>query len=71
MVFLSIEDLARDLFIFINYPDGGAIFEIGIFYMMQYVTPDVHTICMGLVASMASLILVKGKITQHLAFPHA
>ncbi|KAF6144921.1 hypothetical protein GIB67_003993 [Kingdonia uniflora] len=71
MVFLSIEDPTRDLFIFINSPGGGVISGIGIFDMMQYVTPDVHTICMGLAASMASLILVGGKITERLAFPHA
>nr|AEX96564.1 clp protease proteolytic subunit [Doryanthes palmeri] len=38
---------------------------------MQFVSPDVHTICMGLAASMGSFILVGGEITKRLAFPHA
>nr|YP_011035588.1 ATP-dependent Clp protease proteolytic subunit [Kaempferia parviflora]YP_011035675.1 ATP-dependent Clp protease proteolytic subunit [Cornukaempferia aurantiflora]WIM35539.1 ATP-dependent Clp protease proteolytic subunit 1 [Curcuma longa]WIM51352.1 ATP-dependent Clp protease proteolytic subunit 1 [Curcuma wenyujin]WIM51438.1 ATP-dependent Clp protease proteolytic subunit 1 [Curcuma phaeocaulis]WRI59900.1 ATP-dependent Clp protease proteolytic subunit [Kaempferia parviflora]WRI59987.1 ATP-de len=71
MVYLSIEDQTRDLYLFINSPGGWVISGIAIFDTMQFVTPDVHTICMGIAASMASFILVGGEITKRLAFPHA
>nr|QON98715.1 ClpP [Zingiber zerumbet] len=71
MVFLSIEDHTRDLYLFINSPGGWIISGIAIFDTMQFVTPDVHTICMGIAASMASFILVGGEITKRIAFPHA
>nr|WNE39495.1 Clp protease proteolytic subunit [Amorphophallus konjac] len=71
MVYLSIEDKTRDLFLFINSPGGWVIPGIAIYDTMQFVPPDVHTICMGLAASMGSFILVGGEITKRLAFPHA
>nr|WOV67679.1 clp protease proteolytic subunit [Haymondia wallichii]WOV67762.1 clp protease proteolytic subunit [Haymondia wallichii]WOV67845.1 clp protease proteolytic subunit [Haymondia wallichii] len=71
MVYLSIEDDSRDLYLFINSPGGAIIPGMGIFDTMQLVQPDVHTICIGLAASMASLILVGGAITERIAFPHA
>nr|YP_009996559.1 clp protease proteolytic subunit [Oberonioides microtatantha]QNQ66036.1 clp protease proteolytic subunit [Oberonioides microtatantha] len=71
MVYLSIEDDTRDLYLFINSPGGWVIPGIAIYDTMQFVSPDVHTICMGLAASMGSFILVGGEITKRLAFPHA
>jgi ATP-dependent Clp protease, protease subunit len=71
MVYLSIEDKTKDLFLFINSPGGWVIPGIAIYDIMQLVTPDVNTICMGLAASMGSFILVGGEITKRLAFPHA
>nr|YP_009536766.1 ATP-dependent Clp protease proteolytic subunit [Dioscorea sansibarensis]AYM33741.1 ATP-dependent Clp protease proteolytic subunit [Dioscorea sansibarensis] len=71
MVYLSIEDATRDLYLFINSPGGWVIPGMAIYDTMQFVLPDVHTICMGLAASMGSLILVGGEITKRLAFPHA
>ncbi|KAJ4974262.1 hypothetical protein NE237_007436 [Protea cynaroides] len=71
MVYLSIEDDTRDLYLFINSPGGWVIPGIAIYDTMQFVPPDVHTICMGLAASMGSFILVGGEITKRLAFPHA
>nr|YP_010129957.1 ATP-dependent Clp protease proteolytic subunit [Amorphophallus titanum]QKJ80294.1 ATP-dependent Clp protease proteolytic subunit [Amorphophallus titanum] len=71
MVYLSIEDKTKDLYLFINSPGGWVIPGIAIFDTMQFVPPDVHTICMGLAASMGSFILVGGEITKRLAFPHA
>lgn len=71
MVYLSIEDDTRDLYLFINSPGGWVIPGISIYDTMQFVPPDVHTICMGLAASMGSFILVGGEITKRLAFPHA
>nr|YP_009757802.1 ATP-dependent Clp protease proteolytic subunit [Lankesterella ceracifolia]QIM61179.1 ATP-dependent Clp protease proteolytic subunit [Lankesterella ceracifolia] len=71
MVYLSIEDDTKDLYLFINSPGGWVIPGISIYDTMQFVSPDVHTICMGLAASMGSFILVGGEITKRLAFPHA
>nr|YP_010847849.1 clp protease proteolytic subunit [Ceropegia nilotica]WEV92500.1 clp protease proteolytic subunit [Ceropegia nilotica] len=71
MVYLSIEDEARDLYLFINSPGGWVIPGMGIYDIMQLVKPDVHTVCMGLAASMGSFLLAGGAITKRLAFPHA
>nr|QEI59664.1 clp protease proteolytic subunit [Malania oleifera]UYG49715.1 clp protease proteolytic subunit [Malania oleifera] len=71
MVYLSIEDDTKDLYLFINSPGGWVIPGIAIYDTIQFVRPDVHTICMGLAASMGSFILVGGEITKRLAFPHA
>nr|YP_004123449.1 ClpP [Rhizanthella gardneri]ACU46607.1 ClpP [Rhizanthella gardneri] len=71
MVYLSIEDNTRDLHLFINSPGGWVIPGISIYDTMQFVPPTVHTVCIGLAASIGSLILVGGEITKRLAFPHA
>nr|YP_010419653.1 clp protease proteolytic subunit [Laportea mooreana]USG53354.1 clp protease proteolytic subunit [Laportea mooreana] len=71
MVFLSIENETKDLYLFINSPGGWVIPGLGIYDTMQFVQPDVQTICIGLAASMGSFILVGGEITKRLAFPHA
>ncbi|CAI9268735.1 unnamed protein product [Lactuca saligna] len=51
----------------------GQVGNVGValYDTMQFVQPDVHTICMGSAASMGSFILVGGEITKRLAFPHA
>lgn len=71
MVYLSIEDDNQDLYLFINSPGGWVIPGIAIYDTMQFVQPDVQTVCMGLAASMGSFILAGGEITKRLAFPHA
>ncbi|MBA0842315.1 hypothetical protein Goarm_002146, partial [Gossypium armourianum] len=48
------------MYLFINYPSGWVIFEVAIYDTMQFVQPDVHTICMGSVASMGSFLLAGG-----------
>lgn len=71
MVYLSIEDKTKDLYLFINSPGGGLIAGMAIYDTLHFVRAEVQTICMGLAASMASLILVGGEITKRIAFPHA
>nr|YP_010214693.1 clp protease proteolytic subunit [Moquiniella rubra]UBN08614.1 clp protease proteolytic subunit [Moquiniella rubra] len=71
MVYLSIENDTKDFFFFINSPGGWVIPGVAIYDTMQFVRPTVHTICMGLAASMGSFLLVGGAITKRLAFPHA
>nr|YP_010471650.1 clp protease proteolytic subunit [Didymoplexis pallens]UVG41007.1 clp protease proteolytic subunit [Didymoplexis pallens] len=69
MVYLSIEDETKNIFLFINSPGGWVIPGIAIYDTIQFVTPDIHTICIGLAASMGSFVLVGGEITKRLAFP--
>nr|YP_010379315.1 clp protease proteolytic subunit [Astragalus bicristatus]UCS40304.1 clp protease proteolytic subunit [Astragalus bicristatus] len=71
MVYLSIEDYTRDLYLFINSPGGEVISGMAMFDGMHFVPAEVQTVCVGLAASMASLLLLGGEITKRLAFPHA
>nr|YP_009656997.1 clp protease proteolytic subunit [Medicago orbicularis]QCO73888.1 clp protease proteolytic subunit [Medicago orbicularis] len=71
MVYLSLEDKNKDLYLFINSPGGEVISGMAIFDIMQIVEAEVQTVCVGLAASMGSLLLVGGEITKRLAFPHA
>lgn len=71
MVYLSLEDKNKDLYLFINSPGGEVISGMAIFDTMQFVEAEVQTVCVGLAASMGSLLLVGGEITKRLAFPHA
>nr|YP_009108459.1 ATP-dependent Clp protease proteolytic subunit [Genlisea margaretae]CDI44019.1 ATP-dependent Clp protease proteolytic subunit [Genlisea margaretae] len=71
MIYLSIENNTKDLYLFINSPGGWVVPGIAIYDTMQFVGPEIHTICIGLAASMGSFLLVGGAITKRLAFPHA
>nr|YP_010122036.1 ATP-dependent Clp protease proteolytic subunit [Peristrophe japonica]QRF92920.1 ATP-dependent Clp protease proteolytic subunit [Peristrophe japonica] len=71
MIYFSLEDAAKNFYLFINSPGGWVISGLAIYDTMQFVRPEVHTICMGLAASMGSFLLVGGAITKRLAFPHA
>nr|YP_009745644.1 clp protease proteolytic subunit [Gerbera jamesonii]QIH30178.1 clp protease proteolytic subunit [Gerbera jamesonii]WLF85560.1 clp protease proteolytic subunit [Gerbera jamesonii] len=71
IIYLSMEDDIQDLYLFINSPGGWVIPGVALYDTMQFVRPDVQTICMGSAASMGSFILVGGEITKRLAFPHA
>ncbi|TYG60888.1 hypothetical protein ES288_D07G103500v1 [Gossypium darwinii] len=69
--YLNIENDTKDLYFFINSPGRWVISGVAIYNTMQIVQPDVHTICMGLAASMGSFLLAGGEIPKRLAFPHA
>nr|YP_010924871.1 ATP-dependent Clp protease proteolytic subunit 1 [Abrotanella trichoachaenia]WKB11630.1 ATP-dependent Clp protease proteolytic subunit 1 [Abrotanella trichoachaenia] len=71
MMYLSIEDETKDLYLFINSPGGWVMPGVALYDTMQFVQPDIQTICMGAAASMGSVILVGGEITKRIAFPHA
>nr|YP_009729587.1 clp protease proteolytic subunit [Homalium cochinchinense]YP_010040863.1 clp protease proteolytic subunit [Homalium hainanense]QGU83922.1 clp protease proteolytic subunit [Homalium racemosum]QGU84275.1 clp protease proteolytic subunit [Homalium cochinchinense]QHW07313.1 clp protease proteolytic subunit [Homalium cochinchinense]QOZ41797.1 clp protease proteolytic subunit [Homalium hainanense] len=71
MIYLTTESEIKDMYLFINSPGGWVIPGLAIYDAMQALRPDVQTVCMGLAASMGSFILVGGKITKRLAFPHA
>nr|YP_010273561.1 clp protease proteolytic subunit [Cuscuta japonica]AZL92864.1 ClpP [Cuscuta japonica]UKO31969.1 clp protease proteolytic subunit [Cuscuta japonica]ULQ63864.1 clp protease proteolytic subunit [Cuscuta japonica]UNB15520.1 clp protease proteolytic subunit [Cuscuta japonica]WCF05609.1 ATP-dependent Clp protease proteolytic subunit [Cuscuta japonica] len=70
-IYLGVQDETKDIFLFINSPGGGIISGFAIYDTMQFVRPDIQTICVGLAASMGSFLLVGGVITKRLAFPHA
>nr|YP_009555415.1 clp protease proteolytic subunit [Dendrolycopodium obscurum]AZU95269.1 clp protease proteolytic subunit [Dendrolycopodium obscurum] len=71
MMYLNGEDDSRDMYLYINSPGGSVFAGISIYDAMQFVVPDVHTICMGLAASMGSFVLAGGEITKRIALPHA
>nr|UKG20602.1 Clp protease proteolytic subunit [Heritiera fomes] len=71
MVYLTIENDTQEMVFLINSPGGWVIPGIALYDAMQFVKPDVHTICIGLAASMGSFLLVGGTITKRIAFPHA
>nr|AMC30884.1 ATP-dependent Clp protease proteolytic subunit [Oenothera nuttallii] len=71
MIFLNIEDPTKDLYFFINSPGGLATAGLLIYDAMQLVKPDVYTLGLGLLASMASFLLVGGAISKRLLTPHS
>ena len=71
MMYLNGEDESKDMYLYINSPGGAVWAGISVYNAMQFVVPDVHTICMGLAASMGSFILTGGEITKRIALPHA
>nr|ATL58764.1 clp protease proteolytic subunit [Salvinia cucullata] len=71
MMYLNGEDEAKDIYLYINSPGGSVLAGMSLYDAMQFVVPDVNTICMGLAASMGSPILAGGEITRRIALPHA
>nr|AWI71013.1 Clp protease proteolytic subunit [Thevetia peruviana] len=71
MVYLTIEDSRKDQALFINSPGGWILPGIAIYDTIQGIPPDVYTVCIGVAASMGSLILVGGTATKRIAYPHA
>ena len=71
MLFLEAEDPERDIFIYINSPGGSISSGLGIYDTMQYIKPDVVTICMGQAASMGAVLLAAGAKGKRSALPHA
>jgi len=71
MLFLESTDSKRDIQMFINSPGGSVIAGLGIYDTMQYVAPDVSTICTGLAASMGAVLLMAGKKGKRTCLQHA
>nr|YP_009138847.1 clp protease proteolytic subunit [Lathyrus pubescens]AIK21216.1 clp protease proteolytic subunit [Lathyrus pubescens] len=71
MIHLNLDNKKKDFHLFINSPGGSLLFGMAIFDIVQTVQADVNTICIGLAASMANLILAGGTNTKRVAFPHA
>ena len=71
MLYLNAENHFKGMYIYINSPGGSVFCGIGIYDVMNYVQPDITTICIGAAASMASFILAGGARDKRLAFPHS
>jgi len=71
LLFLEGEDPDRDIFLYINCPGGLITAGLAIYDTMQYVRPDVSTICIGQAASMAAVLLAAGKKGKRYALPNA
>ena len=61
LLFLEAEDSEKDIYMYINSPGGSITSGLGIFDTMNYIKPDVATICMGQAASMGAILLAAGK----------
>ena len=71
MLFLESADAKKDILMYINSPGGSVYAGLGIYDTMQYVNPDVATICTGLAASMGAVLLCGGHPGKRSALPHA
>jgi ATP-dependent Clp protease protease subunit len=71
LLFLQSTDPKRDVQMFVNSPGGSVIDGMGIYDTMQYITPDVATICTGMAASMGAVLLTAGEKGKRTALPHS
>ncbi len=71
LLFLESEDPKKDIKIYINTPGGSVSAGLAIYDTMQYIKPDVATICIGLAASMGSLLLTAGAKGKRFSLPNS
>lgn len=71
MLFLESEDPDKDINLYLNSPGGVITAGLAIYDTMQYIKPDIATICMGQAASMAALLLAAGAKGKRYALPHS
>lgn len=71
LLFLESQDSDRDIQIYLNSPGGYVHAGLGIYDTMQYIKPDVSTICTGMAASMAAVLLCAGAKGKRFALPHS
>ena len=71
LLFLESTDNKRDIQMFINSPGGSVISGLGIYDTMQYVSPEIGTICTGLAASMGAVLLAAGTKGKRTCLPHS
>jgi ATP-dependent Clp protease protease subunit len=71
LLFLEAENPSKDISMYINSPGGMVTAGMAIYDTMQYVRPDVSTVCVGLAASMGSLLLAAGAAGKRLSLPNA
>jgi ATP-dependent Clp protease protease subunit len=71
LLFLSAEDAEKDIHLYINSPGGSVTAGLAIYDTMQYIKPDVSTICVGVAASMGALLLAAGAKGKRFALPHS
>ncbi|MCP1385057.1 ATP-dependent Clp protease proteolytic subunit [Runella sp. S5] len=71
LLFLESADPKKDILMYINSPGGSVYAGMGIYDTMQYVRPDVATVCTSLAASMGAVLLAGGAAGKRAALPHA
>ena len=71
LLFLESTDKTKDIQIYINSPGGSVYAGLGIYDTMQFINPDVATICTGIAASMAAVLLCAGQDGKRSGLPHA
>lgn len=71
LLFLESTDSNKDISIYINSPGGGVYAGLGIYDTMQFIKPDVNTICTGIAASMAAVLLCAGEKGKRSGLPHS
>ena len=71
MLFLESEDPDKDINMYVNSPGGSVTAGMAIYDTMQYIKPDIATICMGQATSMAALLLAAGAERKRYALPHS
>ena len=71
LLFLEAEDSEKDICIYINSPGGSVTAGMAIYDTMQYIKPDVSTICIGMAASMGAFLLSSGTKGKRFALPNA
>ena len=71
LLFLDAEDPGKDIYLYINSPGGSVTAGMAIYDTMNYIKPDVSTICVGLAASMGAFLLSAGKKGKRFALPNS
>jgi ATP-dependent Clp protease protease subunit len=71
LLFLEAENPEKDISVYINSPGGSITAGLAIYDTMQYVKPDIQTICLGQAASMAAVLLAAGKKNKRYALPNS
>lgn len=71
LLFLESIDAEKDIQIYLNSPGGGVYAGLGIYDTMQYVKPDIATICTGMAASMGAVLLCAGAAGKRMALKHS
>ncbi len=71
LLFLESVDAKRDIFVYLNSPGGSVYAGLGIYDSMQYIRPDVATICTGMAASMGAVLLCAGEKGKRTGLPHS
>lgn len=71
LLFLAADDPEKDISLYINSPGGSVTAGLAIYDTMQFIKPDVSTICVGMAASMGSVLLVAGAKGKRFALPNS
>jgi len=71
LLFLEAEDPKKEIYLYINSPGGLVTAGLGIYDTMQYVKPDISTLCIGQAASMGSFLLAAGTIGKRFSLPNS